>query len=267
MTTTETINSEEVLREESSHGEKWNKIHDGYFSSPEVASSFVAKIAETIQVNNPDIIIDLGGGTGFILEQVSAICNSNMKFVNLELSEEQLAANQDSCITSLNGSIAEFNRAELGKPDNNMLFISRSTLHYAGKNALKPLLSHIRSQMKTGELFIHQTACFADQKSADTMNLLYKLIGTDKWYPTVETLRNTFDKTGFELIHSSDAPTLNLTSDDLSTRYNVKQPEIPEILKKLQEESQTTKNRVFTPTPNGFTAYLPYTIFICRAGG
>ena len=265
MTTTETINSEEVLREESSHGEKWNKIHDGYFSSPEVAVPFVAKIAETLQVNNPDIITDLGGGTGFILDQLSERCNSNIKLVNLELSEEQLAANQDSHITSLNRSIATFNRADLGNADSNILFISRSTLHYAGENGLKPLLAHIRSQMKIGEFFIHQTACFADKKSADTMNLLYKLIGTDKWYPTVETLCNTFDKTGFELIHSSDAPTLNLTSDDLSNRYNVKQSEIPEILNKLQEETKTV-NRVFTPTQDGFTAYLPYTIFICRAG-
>ena len=261
------ITSKEVLREEKSHGGTWNTMHGGYFSSAEIAVSLIAKIADKLKETEADTIVDLGGGTGFVLEQVSKKAgNSNLKMVNLDLSSEQLNGLLNDKIIPKNGSIATFKRADIADSDaNNILFTSRSTLHYAGEEGLLPLLQHIRSEMKKGEFFIHQTACFANQEDADTLNMIYKMIGTDKWYPTHNNILDILQICNFVTLEKVKAPILNLTSSALAERYNVSQANILSVIEKMTSQHKTEVNPVFRTTSDGFNAELHYMIFVCQA--
>jgi trans-aconitate methyltransferase len=262
----ESINSEEVMREESSHGRVWNSMHGGYFSSVDTAAPFIAKIAKKINQSKPDTVVDLGGGTGFILDQLSKRCNTEkINLINLDLSLEQLNALLNDQIIPLKSSIASFKRSDLANAGEEILFISRSTLHYAGKEGLLPLLAHIQREMKPGECFIHQTACFAEEKDADLMNLLYQQIGTDKWYPSQKVLQEQLSSSGFEIVEICTAKPLLLDSESLFTRYNVAVSKLSEIIELLAGMPQSERNPIFTVTPNGFDAFLQYKIFKCRA--
>ena len=266
MRINEDVNFGEVMREESSHGPKWRTMHGGYFFSPAVAAPLVAKIAETVNEYPPDTVVDLGGGTGSVLNSLLEKCGyENFRMIDMDLSSEQLAAMDNSRIIPLQKSSGEFTRSDLGDIESQYLFISRSTLHYAGQDGLEPLLKHIRGAMRGGEFFIHQSACFANQKDADVMNFLYRLIGTEKWYPTVKYLVFTLQKCGFAITDTAPAPTLFLTSESLFERYGVNHSEAGTISAKLAEHPALSDDTVLRKKKEGFTAFLPYTIFVCRA--
>lgn len=261
----EDISSEEVLREEKSHGSIWNNMHGGYFSSPEIAKPYIAKIADSVSVSNPDIVVDLGGGTGFILDQLNQTeAASGVKLIDLELSEEQLDAIKNQKIIPKKGSIASFKRKELDSPDNNFFFICRSALHYSGLDGLQPLLRHIRKQMKTGEYFVHQTACFGTDEDAMILNIIYDMMGTDKGYPTLKELCNILEKESFEVIDISKVPSLELSSESLMKRYYFDKQKMQKIIDTLLTEAKE-KDGVFHLTPGGFSAFLHYRVFTCRA--
>ena len=56
-----------VEREATSQGDHWRTVHHGYFADEEVSRPLVDAIAAAMVENPPDVVADLGGGTGFVL--------------------------------------------------------------------------------------------------------------------------------------------------------------------------------------------------------
>ena len=259
----------EIKREHNIHGQAWQSMHGGYFSSLEVVKPLLTKIAETCRKNPVENVIDLGGGTGFLLSHVASVLADNgfnLGFIDIDLSEGQLNAVSDPKIKTLCSSIDSFCRDEILKQRESAMFISRSTLHYYGKDGLLPAINHILQEMHKGEFFIHQTACFIQRESKDLMNLIYEMMGTGKWYPTADELCEFLGKTGFEVCEVSNAPALPLSSYSLMERYGISSDRVKEIIKCIKKEFYPpAPDVVELHSEDSFTAYLHYRIFVCRA--
>jgi hypothetical protein len=262
----EMLMKEQVTRESSVHGAAWDSLHGGYFSDDIVAAPFIDAVNSVVLELKPDVIMDLGGGTGFLLTQLAAQSDvSSRQLVNIDCSGAQL---QESChpgVSCVCRTIPEFERTDAGSPDRQFLFMMRSVLHYFGENGLLPILGRIRAQAREGEFFAHQTASFRDEKAAACLNSLYRKMRTDKWYPTVDKLCRCMAATGWQLVLVLPAPALPLTSDELGERYGISKTELVRIKDELLHDFGEIKN-VFTLTPGGFRADLHYWIYVCSAG-
>jgi len=144
------------------------------------------------------------------------------------------------------------------------MLIARSILHYFGESNLKDLLHHIRSLLKNGEIFIHQTACFENIIDAECLNEIYKLMGTQKWYTTIDTLKSVLNNVGFQVYDICNASKLQLDSTDLTERYLLN-PEQVTLIQKEIEQKYGQKPQIYTCSPNHFIAWLHYNIFSCKA--
>jgi hypothetical protein len=51
-------------------GARKETIHGSYFSDPEAARPLVKAILQAIDLSHPNVVADLGGGTGFILKEL-----------------------------------------------------------------------------------------------------------------------------------------------------------------------------------------------------
>ncbi|HBG27562.1 MAG: hypothetical protein A2Y10_15480 [Planctomycetes bacterium GWF2_41_51] len=250
----------EIFKEINQHGPNWGKLHNGYFADAVTAAPLIDEIKSAVNLSNPKIIIDLAGGTGFILsELIKSGISPAVRLINLDLSIKQLDNLKENRIQTICSSLPDFKRCDIGI-ESEMFFIMRSALHYFGHDGLEPLLRHLRQQMKAGEFFVHQNPCFENQADADCVNKIYKMMGTGKWYPTVEYLSELLEKTGFEIESISPAPKLPLTSCDLAQRYSLTGKNISDI----RSQSANIDN-IFNLTENGFCAYLHYKIFTCIA--
>ena len=140
----------------------------------------------------------------------------------------------------------------------------RSVLHYFGEAGLKPVLRHLRSQMRAGEYLVHQTASFTSARDKEILNLIYEGMDTGKWYPTLDELISGLRQEGWEVEVVERAPSLTLTMPELAQRYNVDRERLAslgrDILARYGPVSGT-----FTPTAEGFTAHLSYHIMTCKA--
>lgn len=254
-----------VGKESGVHGRKWNTMHGGYFSDPAVADPFIEFVQKAIDVSKPGVIVDLGGGTGFVLHELIKRCAApGIRLVNLDVSQKQLNVKHHSRILSVRRSIAEFRRSDIDPGNKSFLFIMRSALHYFGKEGLMPLLCHLRSQMKHGEFFVHQTACFNSANGARCLNRLYDCMGTGKWYPTSKQLCRFLEKAGWGIMSVDPAPALPLASEDLGRRYRLSKHRLAEIRNELGK-TPGQKNDILRLTPKGFCAYLHYQIVTCFA--
>jgi SAM-dependent methyltransferase len=257
--------NEQINREESVHGEQWGELHSGYFSDPLIAQPFLEKVKDFLMKSRADVVVDLGGGTGFLLSQLAAKgpCEG-LALVNLDGSDVQLASARQAGITSVLALVTDFHRSDIGPKDKRFFFIMRSVLHYFGEAGLLPVLLHLHSQAREGEIFVHQTASFEDKGDAACLNSLYRHMQSDKWYPTVRELESVMTKAGWRVADISPAPALLLTSDDLARRYTLEMDDIMRIRNVMAQEfgGQTT---VFEALPNGFRAKLHYRIYTCVA--
>ena len=103
-----------IEREEACHGERWDKLHDGYFSDPTVAESLLRKVRELIAQTDPDAVVDLGCGTGFLLSQIlTGGIRQGMRLINLDCSENQLAIAIRRGITCISRSLDSLLRRDL----------------------------------------------------------------------------------------------------------------------------------------------------------
>ncbi len=257
--------NEQIGREESVHGEKWGGLHGGYFSDPAIARPFLNRIRDLLEESRNDVVVDLGGGTGFLLSQLAAqgVCR-DLALVNLDASDVQLASARKEDIKCVRAMVTEFLRSDVGPKDKRFFFMMRSVLHYFGKAGLMPVLLHLRSQTKEGEIFVHQTACFEDKREAACLNALYKHMHSEKWYPTISELESCMTKAGWRVTDITPAPALLLTSEDLAKRYSLKMDELTRIRNIMAEEfgEQTS---VFGVLTEGFWAKLHYRIYTCVA--
>jgi hypothetical protein len=255
--------SDQIEREEGCHGARWDSMHGGYFSDPDVAGPLVRTVEKLAAEPKPDVIVDLGGGTGFLLSQLSATnTGQNTTLVNLDDSAAQLDAAQDTGISCVRGSVNAFRRNVLAPADSRFLFMMRSVLHYFGQDGLRPALRHLRSQARPGEMFIHQTASFGRQQDADCLNELYAMMRTQKWYPTVNSLRESLEAEGWEVLEILPAPPLPLTDDSLGQRYGLSETDLSRIGNELPRDVSVPDD-VMKKTHGRFCAFLHYWIYVC----
>ncbi len=246
-----------TARERVVYGPAWDHVHGGYFSDPSVARPLVEAAWKAFRAAKPGVIVDVGGGTGFVLRRLVARgLPAGVRLINLDPSTRQLRADRSRRIRTLRGSLEAFERPAGGR----VMLIMRSALHYEGRSGLLPALRRLRAQAKDGELFIHQTACFARADDARRLNEVYRLMGTTKWYPTIAALRRALRRTGWKVLSESRARPLKLTSSDLDRRYALGARRIRRI-----RQNVPVKAGVFVRTPSGFTARLHYRIFTCEA--
>jgi hypothetical protein len=256
---------EQINREIRVHGTQWNSMHEGYFADTIVARPLIEKITQYLSGSDTDVIVDLGGGTGFILlELIAKGLTANMIPVNLDCSATQLDAMKKGGISCINRLISDFSRNDLNASDKRVLFIMRSVLHYFGKEGLIPVLRHIRKQTRTGEMFIHQTACFENAAEARCVNFLYQEMGTPKWYPTIGILRKSMANTNWQVIDICPAPSLKLSSVDLGQRYGLDSQVLAKISERLTKKFGDIED-VFQQRQDGFVAHLHYRICIAKA--
>lgn len=251
--------------EKSLYGRKWNLVHEGYFSDPAVAAPFVSAIEGAIRSSHPSVVADLGGGTGFIAAMLAKRdTGGDVTFLDVDSSPEQLSQARDPRISCLACSIPEVRRELLVMDGGTLLACMRSVLHYFGEAGLKPVLRHLRSQMRAGEYLVHQTASFCRERDQEILNRLYGGMDTGKWYPTLDELALALQEEGWEIEAVQAAPSLVLTMPDLARRYDID----PEALLYLGREILARYGPTpgtFIPAPDGFTAYLSYNIVTCRA--
>ncbi|MBN2207717.1 MAG: class I SAM-dependent methyltransferase [Candidatus Coatesbacteria bacterium] len=252
--------------ETSIHGAQWLTLHDGYFSDPTIAAPLLKTVGEAVTASRPQVVVDLGGGTGFLLTELirQGLVPTTIRLVCLDCSERQLCVAKHGRIRSVCCTLADFRRCNIAQGAERLIFMMRSVLHYFGREGLVQTLRHIRDQANEGELFVHQTASFANKEEADCMNALYQRMRTAKWYPTVEELSGRMAAAGWSLGSISPAPILELTSDDLSKRYGLDGRDIASIREEMSQRFGGME-RVFRPVEAGFRAYLPYRIYTCVA--
>ena len=258
--------NEQIKRESGVHGAKWNALHNGYFSDDLVARPLIETIIRYLSDSVPDVIVDLGGGTGFILrELITKGVTANIFPVNLDCSETQLDAMEKNDICCINRMISEFCRHDLfANEEKRVFFIMRSVLHYFGQNGLVDILQHIRNQAQKGEIFIHQSACFESEGGSRCLNALYREMKTPKWYPVIKEIRDKMIVANWQVIEECPAPPLKLSSPELGQRYGLDAQSVVEIRNKLLNEFGEIEN-IFECTSDGFVAYLHYSIFVARA--
>ena len=250
--------------EKAVHGSRWLTLHDGYFAEPELAIPLLDSISREILKFKPDVVADLGGGTGFLLSELAKRHpKASIKYMNIDISPQQLQECRDDRICCRQISATGITREMLVERDGSLLVIMRSLLHYLGSGGITPFLGHLRAQMKPGEAMIHQTACFEHQEDADCANHLYALMRTAKWYPTIMNLTQTLNETGWQVVDCKPAPELCLKSSELAERYSLSAADIDQISNELG--SKYYRPEVFVPEGSNFTAFLSYRVFICRA--
>ena len=253
--------------EQAVHGRLWGQLHGGYFSDPAVARPLVEAVSRIWDRARPDVVVDLGGGTGFLLSQLQTTeWGRSVRLVNLDGSAVQLDAAVVSGIELLQETVECFRRARVVPAGRRALFLMRSVLHYAGAAGLEARLRHLRAQTEPGEYWVHQTACFADGKDADCLNALYAHMRTGKWYPTVADLKTQLQAAGWQVETVAPAPALRLESGELGLRYSLAEADLRRIAGDVTVVYGTNTG-VWHVNPQGFSADLHYHIFTCRATG
>ncbi len=254
-----------VSKERGIYGSRFNTIHNGYFSDPKVAFPLIEVIKRAIEANRPNVVVDLGGGTGFMLKELlKHQVLSNIRLVNVDISPLQLSECVDNHIMYLQASVDQINRSQFQTNGNGLMMIARSLLHYFDYSGLRPLLRHIRRQLMKGEIFVHQSACFEKVEDAECLNLVYKLMSTPKWYCTVDNLKSMLNDAGFSVCEICPAVKLQLESNDLSERYQLNPQQIILIRKEI-ERLYGQKSELFISSTDHFTVWLHYFIFTCKA--
>ncbi len=254
-----------IEREKSVQGRAWDSVHSGYFSDPETAAVLVEAVVSQAANSRPQTIVDLGGGTGFILSELARKgLDPGVNLVNLDISPAQLDAVRCPGVRRVEGAIGNFRREDLAAGTGAILFVMRSVLHYPGPEGLGTVLRHIRSQMRRGEYFIHQTACFDDEPAAGCLNAIYAALKTGKRYPATAALLGRLEEAGFAVAGQLTAPALALTAAALGERYGMSSAGLEEIGRKVSEK-YGGRPGVFTTGESGWTAYLHYRVFVTRA--
>jgi len=257
--------SYDIKREAHVHGKLWAKQAAGFFSDPNMARDYVAAIMRLALKHNPSAIADLGGGTGFVLEQlIAAGLAENIKLVNIDTSDSQLAMCQNPRITPMKGTLESFRRVNIMGETGSLMLISRSVLQYGGILKQKPWLNHVRSQMKPGEWFVHQSGCEADVEGALALDVLFEQMGVGKWVPHKEAFVRLLVQAGFEVTDDFTVPAVEMASEELAVRYGV----APDVMAQIEADlRRTCSNRpdLVKFASSGFVFQFPYRVFLCKA--
>lgn len=248
------------------YGKTWDTVHEGYFADPVIASPLVEAILDAIHAAKPTVVADLGGGTGFVLDEVCQKMEWSPvpALLCVDTAREQL----DCCpepISSLECAAEDVERSMLVEPGGKLILCMRSVLHYLGEEMLKPDLGHFRSILERGECLVHQTICFTSEREQAVANLLYDRMDTGKWYPTVSFLVAALKEEGFRLADIRPAAPLPLKSAELEKRYGIDHESMLRIGREMEERCGDRLSEVYHRSRDGFTAYLDYMVMTCIA--
>jgi len=252
-------------RDAAIHGARWDAVHGGYFSDAAVAKPLLEKIEEAVALTRATVVVDLGGGTGFLLAQLAARgeCDA-IRLVNVDSSNDQLAAVQCRAVECVRASLEQFTRPAVAAEDARVVWVMRSALHYFGEQGMLTVLEHLRRQAQQGEMFVHQTACFVHEREAECLNTLYREMHTGKWYPTADHLCRMLERAGWRVGDMNGAPALPLTDHDLALRYGMTEEAMARIRAGLERQFGPIAE-VLELSPDRFCAYLHYRIAVCTA--
>ncbi|MFH1150225.1 MAG: class I SAM-dependent methyltransferase [Actinomycetota bacterium] len=255
-----------TANERKLYGKTWDTIHGGYFADRGVAAPLVEAVLDAASAARPDVLADLGGGTGFLLDEVSRGLDSSPvpRLVCVDPAKDQL----DSCpehMSTLECSMEDLERGMLVGPDDTLMVCMRSVLHYLGEEMLKPDLGRFRSVLRNGEHLVHQTICFWSEREQAVANLLYDRMETGKWYPTVGFLIEALEEEGFRLVDVRPAAPIPLESAELEERYGIDHEAMLGIGMALERQCAGRPSEVYHRSRNGFTAYLEYMVMTCIA--
>ncbi|MBF0568162.1 MAG: hypothetical protein HQK95_04775 [Nitrospirae bacterium] len=250
-------------------GKLWDGIHGGYFSNKDAAAPLVLTVLSRVNpLSPPGAIADLGGGTGFILKEIAQrLNNPSIRLINIDMSGSQLSESCTGQICTIHCPIEAVKRETLlpqSGQNGPLLFIMRSVLHYFGIGGIGDALSHIRRQMRHGECFIHQTACFETDAHAALLSELFRIPGLNKWFPSVNELYNILSANGFIQTLDKEVAALPVTSRDFAKRYDIDDKVLMEIGQKIKTVYGEIPG-VFETRGSEFTFYLHCRIFISEA--
>ncbi|MBF0556666.1 MAG: class I SAM-dependent methyltransferase [Nitrospirae bacterium] len=247
-------------------GKLWDGIHGGYFSNKDAAAPLVLTVLSRINpLSPPAAVADLGGGTGFILKEIAQQLNDpSIRLINIDMSGSQLSESRAGQILTIHCPIEAVKRETLLPQNGTLLFIMRSVLHYFGSGGIGGALSHIRQQMRPGECFIHQTACFETDSHAVLLNELFRITGLNKWFPSVNELNKILSANGFIQTLDKEVAALPVSSRDFAKRYDIDDKMLMEIGQKIKARYGEIP-KVFETCGGEFTFYLHCRIFISEA--
>jgi trans-aconitate methyltransferase len=247
------------------YGKKWDAIHGGYFSDPKMARPFVDMAARAVKKHKPGVIVDLGGGAGFVLGELSKRdLGSAPRLINVDSSAEQLKAAKERGLECLNIPAEKFTRGMAAAPGESLMIIMRSVLHYYKGEEQPVFLRHIRRQMKKNEFFLHQTGSFTTQAEAEAMNQLYRLMRTTKAYFTPGRINAMLQAAGFKTTRPRRVYPVRVPSAELANRYKLTKADIAKIIATIGAYPGT--RQVFlAPNPGSFDLWFKYYIFRCAA--
>jgi len=126
------------------------------------------------------------------------------------------------------------------------------------------LLQHLSGQLRPGELFVHQSACYHLQEDADLMNHLYQRMETGKWFFTEEELKERLKHAGLLVREVIPAPRLEMRSLDLGERYGLDQVQRVSLGREIERLFELSPE-LFVCSEDGFIAWLHFSIFTCEA--
>lgn len=247
------------------YGDSWDSAHQGYFSDPDVAAPFIDTLEDVFKRSAPDVVADLGGGTGVVIRGlIERLGEAAAGHVIVDTSSEQLGQVCDRRIKCVHSPVEKLERSMLVSGKGSLLLCMRSLLHYFGKDGLRPILKHLRSLLEEGEYLVHQTVCFAEKEEGIIANELYDFMGTGKWFTSLEELTRALNEEQFEVMDFQRAPSLVIRKSELEERYNADGNSMGKLAESLRSE-YGEREGLFECGAKGFTTYLHYYIFVCKA--
>jgi len=255
----------DIESEKHVHGERFTKLFGGYFGDPQVATPLVDAIHRAIHAHTPRVLMDVGGGTGFVLSELLRVYpDTPCRLVDLDLSADQLGEERDQRITTLQASAEDVTRADLCAGDETLMLAMRSVIHYFGHANIVPFLKHLRSLLNPGEIMVHQTACYADPNNALLLEQMIQGMGAGKSPLTQAEVLRFLDEAGWRVLEFIPAPALFMASEELAYRYHVTVDQIRALSEEVLSGFKTVPD-AFIATPDGFTIRTDYHILTSMA--
>jgi len=257
--------------EKNMHGSKWEKTLNGVFFDSNISSPFINFIINAIDKNIPDVIADIGGGTGFLLDQLikNGIDNikKDIKLINIDVSKAQVADIINKRIIGYQASATNFTRSFFDKSDDQKItLIMRYVLHYFGSKKIKNALTNIRSQMKEGELLIHHTLCTDTEEDGVVINYFFQNFAgiyneSHKRIPSFKQIVELLNSSGFITTDIKIAEIELYTQNLLVSRYKITEEDIG----KIKEFAKNHSCRLYRENEKGINLDLPSRFFCCKA--
>lgn len=247
------------------YGRAWREVYGGYFIKTDVLRAMVDPVIGIVQQVHPDMIVDLGGGTGLLLEALIADPRlpAEMKLTNVDMSSEQLAACSNERIVNIHARIDELPSEPFATSAGRRLWMMRAVLHYFGREGFVPVLERLRSYQQQGEYFIHQTVSSDSARHMECMNQLFA--PTEKWFPTEQEMITAAEQSGWQVERVLPAPTLPIWRKAIARRYEIADQVMDKIARSLREHYGSVEGMIKFTEGLDFKIDLPFLIYVCRA--